>query len=125
MTATHSSLLAAAAAAAAGIDDGDILLEAGGCPIGDAHGVLLSSTGPPVDEAAANVSAVSVPCSARAATRATMRELQREQQCESYSESNYGARATVREQPCESFSARASVREQQCESNSVDIVSRL
>ena len=47
----------------AGIDDGDILLAASECPVGDAHGVLLSSTGPPVDEAAANINAVSAPLS--------------------------------------------------------------
>jgi len=39
------------------------LLAASGCPVGDAHGVLLSSTGPPVDEAAANINAVSAPLS--------------------------------------------------------------
>ena len=50
-----------AATAIAGIEDGDILLAASGCPVGDAHGVLFSSTGPPVDKAAANIRAVSVP----------------------------------------------------------------
>ena len=96
MAATNSSLLAAAAA---GIDDGDILLEAGECPAGDAHSVLLSCSGPPVDEAAANISAVSVPC------RANYRDCSA---CESFSE-----RTMVQELQCESNSARSTVREPQ------------